>query len=59
MNFRPDEGPLYTLIDDVDLHEPVMVVALEGWVDAGLGSSAAMATLLEAYSTELLATFDN
>ena len=59
MNFRPDEGPLYTLIDDVDLHEPVMVVALEGWVDAGLGASAAMATLLEASSTELLATFDN
>ena len=58
MSFRPD-SELYTLLDDVELHDPVLVVALEGWIDAGLGASAAMATLLEVSRTELLATFDN
>ena len=28
------------------LHEPVLVVALEGWVDAGLGATTAIAALL-------------
>ena len=37
---------------------PVMIVALEGWVDAGLGSSAAIAELLSASPTEAVATFD-
>jgi proteasome assembly chaperone (PAC2) family protein len=43
---------------DPELHEPVMVVALEGWIDAGLGANAAIATLLESITTETLATFD-
>jgi len=51
--------PLYDLLEDPSLHEPVMVVVLEGWIDAGLGASVAMATLLESETTELLATFDN
>ena len=55
---RPD-GELYTLLDDVELREPALVIALEGWVDAGFGASAAMATLLESCNTELLASFDN
>jgi proteasome assembly chaperone (PAC2) family protein len=58
MSFRPD-SQLYTLIDDLELNEPVLVIALEGWIDAGLGASTAMATLLEGERTELLATFDN
>ena len=49
----------YELVNDVSLHEPVLVVALEGWVDAGLGASSAMASLLESNPTELLATFDD
>jgi hypothetical protein len=40
------------------LHRPVLVVALEGWVDAGLGASAAVAELLGAGPTTLVATFD-
>jgi hypothetical protein len=40
------------------LHEPVLVVALEGWIDAGLGANTAMSTLLDTMDTELLATFD-
>jgi len=41
-----------------DLNEPVLVYALEGWIDAGLGASTAMNTLLNSIPTELLATFD-
>ena len=37
---------------------PVLVVSLEGWVDAGLGAGSATATLLGSIPTELLATFD-
>ncbi len=35
-----------------------MVVALDGWIDAGLGAKAAVANVLEQISTELMATFD-
>jgi proteasome assembly chaperone (PAC2) family protein len=37
---------------------PVLVVALEGWVDAGLGAATAVAALQSASGTELLVTFD-
>ena len=37
---------------------PVLVVALEGWVDAGLGADGAISALLAAEPTELVATFD-
>jgi predicted ATP-grasp superfamily ATP-dependent carboligase len=43
---------------DPPLHEPVLIVSLEGWIDAGLGASAAMSTLIDALRPELLATFD-
>jgi hypothetical protein len=36
----------------------VLVVALEGWVDAGLGADGAISALLSAGPTELVATFD-
>jgi proteasome assembly chaperone (PAC2) family protein len=43
---------------DPELSEPVLVYALEGWIDAGLGASTAMSTLLTTIPTETLATFD-
>ena len=43
---------------DPDLVEPVLVIAMEGWIDAGLGAGAAMSTLLDTMHTEILATFD-
>jgi predicted ATP-grasp superfamily ATP-dependent carboligase len=43
---------------DPDLNEPVLVVSLEGWIDAGLGASTAISTMLNTISTEVLATFD-
>ena len=53
------DQPLYDVLEDVTLNDPVLVVSLEGWVDAGLGASTAIASLLESSSTELLATFDS
>jgi predicted ATP-grasp superfamily ATP-dependent carboligase len=43
---------------DPELAEPVLVYALEGWIDAGLGAGTAMSTLLTTIPTETLATFD-
>jgi predicted ATP-grasp superfamily ATP-dependent carboligase len=40
------------------LTQPVLVVALEGWVDAGLGAANAVAALQEPDRTQLMATFD-
>src|SRR5271168_4004119 len=43
---------------DPDLNEPVLVIGLDGWIDAGIAASTAIATLLETIPTEVLATFD-
>jgi proteasome assembly chaperone (PAC2) family protein len=43
---------------DPDLNEPVLVIALEGWIDAGLGAGNAIGALLDTIETEVLATFD-
>jgi predicted ATP-grasp superfamily ATP-dependent carboligase len=40
------------------LERPILVVALEGWVDAGLAGSTAATALLGAMPHELLASFD-
>src|SRR5438552_441754 len=37
---------------------PVLVLSLEGWVDAGLGATSATTALLGSIPTEVLATFD-
>ncbi len=41
------------------LDRPVLVVALEGWVDAGMGASGAIAHLLTGSPTTVVATFDS
>jgi hypothetical protein len=43
---------------DARLSGPVMVVTLDGWVDAGLGAAAAVAELMEASTTTPVGTFD-
>ena len=58
----PERPPLY------ELHEPwtsgpqagapILVVGLDGWVDAGLGASAAMAEMIGSSETTTVATFD-
>lgn len=52
------ERPLSNLVDDSPLHEPVLVIGLEGWVDAGYGAGAAISHLLESAETTLVASFD-
>ena len=49
---------LYELHERPEMHEPVLVMTLEGWIDAGLGAGAAVAALLGSVATELLASFD-
>jgi hypothetical protein len=49
---------LYELHVERTFDRPVLVVALEGWVDAGLGADGAMAALLSSAPTEGIATFD-
>ena len=44
--------------DHPDLTEGVLVIALDGWIDAGLGAAGAIAALLQAGPTELVAGFD-
>src|ERR1039458_2704104 len=40
------------------LNEPVLVICLEGWIDAGLGANLAIGAVLSTITTEVLATFD-
>jgi hypothetical protein len=49
---------LYELLEERDLDAPVLVVALEGWIDAGLGAATAMGLLLESLDTTTIARFD-
>lgn len=50
--------PLYRLLTRPELNRPVLVMAPEGWIDAGLGGISAISTLLASMTTELVATFD-
>lgn len=49
---------LYELIDRPDLENPVLVLALEGWIDAGLATAGAAEILLDALDTMTVARFD-
>jgi proteasome assembly chaperone (PAC2) family protein len=51
-------SPLYRIVDQPTMDTPLLVVTLEGWIDAGLGAAAALAALLGSMPTELVATFD-
>lgn len=48
----------YTRVGEVSADAPVLVLGMEGWIDAGLGAGAAMAHLLASGPTEVVATFD-
>lgn len=54
------DGPaaLYEIHEEPTLQTPVLVVALEGWVDAGLGAATAATALLAEPPTDVLVTFD-
>lgn len=55
----PEERSLYQVELQRTFKEPVLVIALDGWVDAGLGAATAAAALLaNAYVDDVLVTFD-
>jgi proteasome assembly chaperone (PAC2) family protein len=49
---------LYEFIERPDLESPVLVLGLDGWIDAGLGGAQALAAILEQTDMETVATFD-
>lgn len=46
------------LVEEPAVTTPVLVVALEGWIDAGFGAATAIATLIETTGSSMVATFD-
>ncbi len=48
---------LYELHSHDPVESPVLLLATESWIDAGLGAQAAIAQILETIPTEILATF--
>jgi proteasome assembly chaperone (PAC2) family protein len=49
---------LYELIEQPELDAPVLVLALDGWIDAGLGAQTARQHLLDQVETVTVASFD-
>ena len=49
---------LYELFEQPDLEAPVLVMALKGWVDAGLGADGAAEVLVEHLERRTVARFD-
>ncbi|HEX6569233.1 MAG TPA: PAC2 family protein [Acidimicrobiales bacterium] len=49
--------PLYELIERPDLDEPLLVLALEGWIDAGLAAAGAAEALTDRLDTVTVARF--
>jgi len=52
------ESALYRLTGEPAPATPVLVVALDGWVDAGMAAATALTGLLETIDTRIYATFD-
>lgn len=44
--------------DHPPLSDPVLIIALEGWIDSGLSAGAAMTSILDSIDTDLVATFE-
>jgi predicted ATP-grasp superfamily ATP-dependent carboligase len=49
--------PLYELIEQPDLDDPVLVLAVEGWIDAGLAAATAADVLSDQLDTITVARF--
>jgi len=49
---------LYEIHERVDLDAPLLIMALEGWIDAGAGAARATTALTEQLDSVLLASFD-
>ena len=53
-----DVSSLYELHEQPDLESPALVMALEGWIDAGLGANEAVSRITSATEPATVATFD-
>ena len=51
-------GELFELRSTPELESPVMIVALDGWIDAGLGGATALAAIVRQVETSTIAEFD-
>jgi proteasome assembly chaperone (PAC2) family protein len=51
-------SPLFELRANPELESPVLIVTLEGWIDAGFGGATAQAAILRQVETTLIAEFD-
>ncbi|MGE3620893.1 MAG: PAC2 family protein [Acidimicrobiia bacterium] len=49
---------LYEVIERPDLRRPVLLVALKGWIDAGLGADGAAEVITQGLATRSVARFD-
>ena len=49
---------LFELHERPDLESPVLVIALDGWIDAGYGAATALRTVREHHEFVTVATFD-
>jgi len=52
-------SPVYEFVERPDLESPALVVVLDGWVDAGLGATNALLSLLGAMDTVTVVVFDS
>ncbi|HVF13339.1 MAG TPA: PAC2 family protein [Acidimicrobiales bacterium] len=52
------ENRLYEVHQRPELDQPALMLAPDGWIDAGLAGAGAMAALLKGIGTELVASFD-
>src|SRR5262249_28539512 len=57
--FRRFMTDLVTFAEHPPLHEPTLLVALEGWIDAGGAAQGAARAILSSHSSEAIATFDS
>ena len=54
-------SPMYEFVENPNLDSPALIVVLDGWIDAGLGASAALETISASGQTEpleMVAYFD-
>lgn len=49
---------MYRRQKDVELDQPVLIIGMEGWIDAGFGGANAIAALRQSIDTEPIVTFD-
>jgi PAC2 family len=55
----PPEGQLFELLERPELGTPVLVVCLEGWIDASGAAATAAGLVLQSGPSATLATFDS